>query len=194
MIDFAALEVALVAWVKAHSGLEQAVWENAPRPYTKKTYAMLSWVSSASRGVPETTFAIDGTRPAGTDFVPTTTDHQVLVLQVSAESIAQTPDASARQALEALRVRSRTPRALDELASAGLGLAAVGDATRADYLADQRMVQRWVLELRLNAASSYRDASGGISRIEHAQLVPTNVTNPAGAPVDPDLVPTEEVP
>lgn len=194
MIDYAALEAGLVEWVKTHSGLTLVVWENAPRPFAQKTMGVLSWVSASSRGVPETTYELDGSLAAGVDYVPTTVDHQVLVLQVAAESFQQTPDTSARQAIEALRVRSHTPRAAAGLTALGIALATVGDALRADYAVDQRMVQRWLLELRLNAASSFRDPTGGDSTIEHAELVPTNVRSPADVNVDPDLVPTEEVP
>lgn len=194
MIDYAALEAALATWVKTHADLSQVVWENAPRPFAQRVFGILEWVSSTSQGVAETTYEeVDGA-PAGQHYVPTTVDHQVLVLQVSAESIQQTPDSSARAALEALRVRARTPRALDELASMGVALASVGGAQRADYVVDQRMQQRWLLELRLNAASSYRDTEGAGSTIEHTELVPTDVRNPADVNIDADLVPSEVVP
>lgn len=194
MIDYAALELALVAWVKTHAGLTQVVWENAPRPFAQKAMGILAWVSSTSQGVAETTYAESVGAPAGQHYVPTTTDHQVLVVQIAAEAPVEQVQASARAAIEQLRVRARTQRALEGLAAMGLALASVGSAQRADYAADQRLVQRWLLELRLNAASSYTDTEGAGSTIEHTELVPTNVRNPADVPVDPDLVPTEEVP
>lgn len=194
MIDYAALELALVEWTKTHSGLSQVVWENAPRPFAQGAYGILAWVSSTSQGVAETTYAESVGAPAGQHYVPTTTDHQVLVVQIAAEAPVEQVNASARAAIEQLRLRARTPRALESLAAMGLALASIGSAQRADYPADQRMVQRWLLELRLNAASSFTDTEGAGSTIETTELVPTNVRNPADVPVDPDLVPTEEVP
>lgn len=194
MIDYAALELALVEWTKTHSGLSQVLWENAPRPFAQATFGLLAWVSATSQGVAETTYAEDVGAPAGQHYVPTTVDHQVLVLQIAAESPVTQTQPSARSAIETLRVRARTPRALEGLAALGLALASIGTAQRADYAADQRMVQRWLVELRLNAASSYTDTDGAGSTIEHTELVPTNVRNPADVNVDPDLVPSEVVP
>lgn len=194
MIDYAALELALVEWTKTHSGLTQVFWENAPRPFAQKAYGVLAWVSATSQGVAETTYAESVGAPSGQHYVPTTTDHQVLVVQIAAEAPVEQVQASARAAIEQLRVRARSPRALEGLAAMGLALASIGTAQRADYAADQHMVQRWLVELRLNAASSYTDTEGAGSTIEHTELVPTNVRNPADVNVDPDLVPTEEVP
>ena len=194
MIDYAALEAGLAGWVKTHAGLSQVVWENAPRPFAQKAFGILAWVSATSQGVAETTYAENTGAPSGQHYVPTTTDHQVLAVQIAAEAPVEQVQASARAALEQLRVRARTPRALDELSALGLALASIGTATKADYLADQRMVQRWLLELRVNAASSYTDTESAGSTIEHTELVPTNVRNPAGVNVDPDLVPSEIVP
>jgi hypothetical protein len=194
VIDYAALEAGLVAWVKTHAGLDLVVWENASRPFAQKTFGVLAWVSATSQGVAETTYAEVVGAPAGQHNVPTTTDHQVLVVQIAAESPIEQTQPAARAAIESLRVRARTPRALEGLAALGVALASVGPAQRADYLADQRMVQRSLLELRLNAASSYTDTEGGSSTIEHTELVPTNVRNPADVNVDPDLVPSEIVP
>lgn len=194
MIDYATIEAGLVEWTKAHTGLSLVVWENASRPFATKTYGILAWVSATSQGVAETTYAEVAGAPAGRHYVPTTTDHQVLVVQIAAESPVEQTQPSARAAIEALRVRARTPSALEGLAVLGLALASVGSAQRADYQADQRMVQRWLLELRLNAVSSYTDTDGAVSTIEHTELVPTNVRNPADVPVDPDLVPREIVP
>lgn len=194
MIDYAALEAGLVEWVKTHSGLTLVVWENAPRPFAQSVFGILAWVSATSQGVAETTHAEVAGAPAGQHFVPTTTDHQVLVVQIAAESPVEQTQPAARAAIEALRVRARTPRALEGLAALGLALASIGSALRADYAVDQRMVQRWLLELRLNAASSYTDTEGAGSTIEHAELVPTNVRSPADVNVDPDLVPSEIVP
>lgn len=194
MIDYAAIETGLAAWVQSHAGLSQVVWENAERPFAQKVFGVLAWVSATSQGVAETTHAEDTSAPSGQHYVPTTVDHQVLVVQIAAEAPVKQTQPSARAAIEQLRVRARTPRALDELAALGLALASIGSATRADYLSDQRMVQRWLLELRLNAASSYTDTEGAGSTIEHTELVPTDVRNPADVNVDPDLVPSEIVP
>lgn len=194
MIDYVAIEAGLAAWVKAHAELSQVVWENAPRPFAQSAYGVLAWVSATSQGVAETTYEEVAGAPAGQHYVPTTVDHQVLVVQIAAEAPVEQTRASARAAIEALRVRARTPRALEGLAALGLALASVGSAQRADYLADQRMTQRWLLELRLNVASSYTDTEGAGSTIEHTELVPTNVRNPADVNVDPDLVPSEIVP
>lgn len=186
MIDLAALETGLAAFVKDFSGLEQAAWENANRGFTKETYALLSWVSSTSKGVAETTHDSAGT--------PTTTDHQRWSLQVAVESMRQSPNSTAQQAAEVLRLRCHTPRATAALAALGLALAFVGDARNADYNANQRMVQRWVLELRMNTVSSFTDTGFSESVIEHVALLSNTVNTPANVPVATSLQQNEEVP
>lgn len=173
-MDFAAIQTALVALLASLltdvPGV-QVLWENEPRK-NATTFVLLSWVSGGGVGVDETRWDEDPDAAApDPNMTPEIVGWRRLVLQVGCERLAdQRPAVHARTLVEKLRTRLRRESAQAQLEAANLGLAGLGDATTADYEADDHLVSRCVLELTLNASSFDRSESDAVSSIEHVEV------------------------
>lgn len=171
-MDYTAAQPALVAWVKALTGLEVVAWENEPRPHVPAgRLGVLSWLPTAGRGVDEVRWEDSNAVAPLPNLEPTVVGVRVLGLQVSVETLDQRPEAPhARATLERMRDRLRRPSSLAALAAANLGLIGAGDVAPADYRVDKRWVSRSVLDVRFNATSFDRDTDGAAPAIETVRV------------------------
>lgn len=180
MTSWQAFEDAVKAWALVITGLNVAVWENAPRPRVPEACVRLSWVSAPRKGLDEIVYTDVG-GDALTELRPTARGPRLYVLQIAVESFSQAANSNARQYLERAPARSRWPRAEALLTAQNAAIATIGDARAADYKADDRWVSRWVCEARINATSAETDTvEGGIGSIATV-AVTSAVSDESGA-------------
>jgi len=178
-MDYAVLQPALVAWVKALTGLAVVVWQDEPRPQSNGALGTLSWLGSGGVGVDEVLYEDTGAAKPAFDLVPVVRGLRTLRLQVSVDTFSQLPAGNARTLLEALRDRLRAPSSLATLRAVNLGVIGATDITEAPYKADQRWIKRALIELRFNATSGFRDTAGALPSIETVEVT-TTITRPDG--------------
>lgn len=174
-MDYAAAQSALKTLVTSVLGwtspTDPVVFENEPRPRHNGRIAILSWVSGVGVGVDDLRWEDNGALAPDPNYVPTLAGDRMLALQVSVETLDQSPGAPhARAALEQFRTRIRRPSSLAALRAANLGMVDVGAVSQADYRVDNRMISRALIELRLNATTFDRDDDGAIGTIESTDI------------------------
>jgi hypothetical protein len=173
-VDLATVEPALSTLVARATGITAALvqWENAPRVQHTGSLALLSWVSETSIGHDETRWAYTdvGNGNPLTEMTPTVRQRVRAVLQVSVEVHDQRPGQSASAIAQRIPARLRAPSFVAEIAAMGLGLAAVGDVRRADYDVDDRFVSRALVELTLNAHTTFVDTDGRNASIAQVEI------------------------
>ena len=188
-MDLATLEPALAAIVRRitdFTNVEPVQWENEPRKKHNGRIALLSWVSVVATGVDETQWAYAANADPLLEMTPTVIGQRKATLQVSVEVHDQRAGHTARAVLELARTRLQAPSVLALLAAVGLAFAGTESVLPADYRVDQRWIARAILDVHLNAMSTFADTDGRASYIANV-VASANITHPDGTAVDPDL-------
>lgn len=167
-MNFATLQPLLLAWVKALTGLDVAVFQNEPRPRHNGTLVLLSWVSNTSVGIDDLRWEITDDPIPALNATATVSGCRRLALQVSIENLDQRPATHAQALCEKLRARTRLPSSLALIKAMELGLVSVGDVRQADYKVDQHWVSRALVEFRFNASSFEADIA--VTSIETVEV------------------------
>lgn len=173
-MDLATIAPALSALVARATGITAALvqWENEPRRQHTGSLALLSWVSETSIGHDETawTYTDVGDGDPLTEMTPTTRQRVRAVLQVSVEVHDQRPGVNASAIAQRVPARLRAPSFVAEIAAMGLGLADIGDVRREDYDVDGRFVSRALVEITLNAHTTFVDEAGRNASIAQVEV------------------------
>lgn len=191
-------EPALAAWVASLTGITAGMvtWENAPRPQFDTNYAVLSWVSSAPRGIAGVEYAYDATQEGPlAQMVPTQRGESAEVLQVQVVSIDQRPGANAPALARRLVERCRMPGSVAALRAVNLGLQGVESYRIADRKIDGRWASVAIAEARFNATSAYTstaadDTTSFIESVDYASTVP----GASGDPLPDTVAPGGTIP
>lgn len=178
MLDFAAIDTALEAWVRTligtdPSGTQVPVREaSKPQKMTPHGVECIYEVTTVRRvGRDWTTYAEDVALADGEDFVPEQHGLRQLVVSIAVESTNASPGWSARHFLDRVRLRLRRPSSLEALRAAELSLVredAITDDVRATV--GERRLSKAVLDLTLSAYESEVDSAGATSWIEKGVL------------------------
>jgi hypothetical protein len=190
-MNFATINPALCTLASKITGVEAGccVFEDAPRPRSNGSLAILSWVSpGAAVGIDATRWAFESHPDAPlTEMTPTVGGDRIAVLQIAVETTASWT--AAEIAANRARTLLRAPSSLAALRAVGLALATVGPTTRAPYTADNRRVARSLFEVRLNAVDEQADTDGRTSYIATVEVTGA-VVDPAGTDLPDSIQPT----
>lgn len=191
-MNLATVEPALLALVASLSGLPASacVFENAPRPIGSPL-ALLSWVSVSGLGQDGVRWDYAAAADPLDEMTPTVQGTREARLQIAVEVYADQRAAYSATALcERIRDRLDRPSARAALEAVDVAVATKGPVTRADYVADARLVSRGLFEVVLNAHASESDTAGRTSYIATVEAVAT-IRDAGGTTLPVGIQPTQ---
>ncbi len=174
MIDLAAIQLAMRTWVATLAGvpLAQCAYENEAQNLNGPITADLSWIRMPALGRGEERWIIDDAAVApDLNATPAQVTWRTCTLQVSLESLSQSPDRSAALAALALQTLAPTRAARAILEAVGVAFASIDAPTQRDYKGnDQRWLSRYILSVEFNECDVHVVTSPTTSTIESVEV------------------------
>jgi hypothetical protein len=166
MLDWTAIENALVVWVEHTLGEGQVIWADQEGPQPGMPYATLKITGRRSMTpTPELHHYTDLGNPAGEEVEQTVIDHQEITVSCQVFALNTTGAKTARDLLGRVRMSIFLPARLTALREAGLALVEAGDTQDLTALLETTWQSRAALDVRFNTVDTATEKTGYIETV-----------------------------